>query len=81
MYRVPQIGEAYDGLLGRAFRGKPLLARLNWLHVPLLTITPILAVYGLLTAPLDWRTYLFAVAYYFLTGLGITAGEAGEGVI
>ena len=25
--------------------------------------------------PLQWKTAVFAVAYYFATGLGITAGE------
>jgi len=62
------------GPLGDNFKNKPLLARLNWLHVPLLASTPILAIYGLLTATHDWRTWAFAVLYYFFSGLGITAG-------
>jgi stearoyl-CoA desaturase (delta-9 desaturase) len=53
---------------------RPLLQRLNWLHVPLLTITPLLALYGLLTTPAVAATYAFAVVYYFWSGLGITAG-------
>jgi stearoyl-CoA desaturase (delta-9 desaturase) len=73
-YEVPQPGGKYVGLLGNTFPGMPFLKRLNWLHVPLLTLTPIIGLYGVFTAPLDWRTYLFAVVYYFFTGLGITAG-------
>ncbi|CAE7780577.1 OLE1 [Symbiodinium sp. KB8] len=44
------------------------------IHVPLLTITPILAIIGILTADFVWQTYAFAVFYYFFTGFGITAG-------
>lgn len=51
------------------------MQRINWLHLPLLAATPLLALYGVLTVPFDWRTYAFAVLYYFFSGLGITAGE------
>ena len=74
-YRVPTVGEQYAGLLGGHHAAKPLLARLNWLHVPLLTLTPLIALYGILFVPFNWKTYAFAVLYYFATGLGITAGE------
>lgn len=60
--------------LGRNFANKPLLARLNWLHCPLLFLTPLIALYGLATWTFNWRTFLFSIAYYFFTGLGITAG-------
>ena len=46
----------------------------NWLNVTLIVGVPL---YGLIQAwwtPLQWKTTLFAVAYYFATGLGITAG-------
>jgi fatty-acid desaturase len=62
------------GPLGDNFKDKPLLARLNWLHVPLLTLTPIIALIGLFTVDHNWKTWLFAFAYYKITGLGITAG-------
>lgn len=39
-----------------------------------LTIVPALAIYGALTTKLETKTFLWAVAYYFYTGLGITAG-------
>lgn len=55
-------------------KNKSLLARLNWLHVPLLFGTAIGAIYGLATWTFNWKTALFAVAYYFFSGLGITAG-------
>ena len=61
-------------LLGTNFADRPLLARLNWLHVPLLTALPLLALYGLFTTSFNLNTWLFAVVYYFLTGMGITAG-------
>merc|ERR1712014_73156 len=46
----------------------------NWLNVVLIVGIPIA---GLITAtwtPLRWQTAVWAVAYYFATGLGITAG-------
>lgn len=43
---------------------------LNWLNITILTITPVLTVYGLLTTKVVWKTALFAVFYYFFTGLG-----------
>ncbi|KAF8508243.1 hypothetical protein BU17DRAFT_77968 [Hysterangium stoloniferum] len=47
---------------------------LNWLNVTILSITPILTIWGLYTTRLQWRTAIFSVMYYFFTGLGITAG-------
>jgi hypothetical protein len=74
----PYVGQRYVGLLGGNLAGKPLLSRLDWLHVPLLVSTPLIALYGFATVPLRWETAAFAVAYYFFTGLGITAGACGE---
>jgi stearoyl-CoA desaturase (delta-9 desaturase) len=39
-----------------------------------LTVTPTLAVYGCFTTEFNWKTALWSVIYYFVTGLGITAG-------
>ncbi|KAF8488071.1 hypothetical protein JB92DRAFT_3018269 [Gautieria morchelliformis] len=47
---------------------------LNWLNVVILSITPALTIHGLYTTKVVWKTALFSVFYYFLTGLGITAG-------
>ena len=72
---VPYCGMLYNGsILGDALKDRPLLARLDWIHVPLLTVTPLLALYGIATVPLRWQTAVWSVVYYFLTGLGITAG-------
>ena len=79
-HNTPRAGERAVGLLGDAFPGKPLLQRLNWIHVPLLLGTPIIAVVGCAYWQYDWRTLAFAVAYYFFSGLGITAG-AWAGVV
>jgi stearoyl-CoA desaturase (delta-9 desaturase) len=73
-YTVPTMGSGYVGPLGDNFRELPLLQRLNWLHVPLLVLTPILGLYGLFTAKWYWQTMLFTFFYYFFSGFGITAG-------
>lgn len=52
----------------------PLWKRLNWLHVPIFAFTHIAALVGVLTVEWNWKTVAFAVLYYYLTGLGITAG-------
>jgi hypothetical protein len=71
----PRMGQNYKGILGDDFAHLPLLKRLNWLHVPLLFSTPLIAMYGLYTTEkFIWQTWVFAVVYYFATGLGITAG-------
>ena len=43
---------------------------LNYLSLAILTITPSIAIYGAFTTKLRWETAVFAVFYYFLTGLG-----------
>jgi hypothetical protein len=45
--RAPKVGEAYTGFLGDNYKEKPLLTRLNWLHVPLLVGTPLIALVGI----------------------------------
>lgn len=48
---------------------------INWLNVVMIIGIP---VYGMIMAywtPLYWKTAVWAFAYYFMTGLGITAGE------
>ncbi|CAG8455985.1 13530_t:CDS:10 [Dentiscutata erythropus] len=47
---------------------------INWLHTPVLISTPIIAIYGFYTTKLQLYTAIWAIAYYFITGLGITAG-------
>jgi stearoyl-CoA desaturase (Delta-9 desaturase) len=50
----------------------------NWLNVTLIIGLPI---YGLIAAywtPLQLKTAVWAIAYYFMTGLGITAGKLSK---
>ena len=47
---------------------------INWVPVILLTTTPLLALYGIITVQLTAATLVWSVIYYFITGLGITAG-------
>lgn len=71
---IPQCGDKFTGYLGDHNKNWPLLKRLNYLHLFILSVPPALAAYGLLTTSWDWRTFLFAVAYYFFAGIGITGG-------
>lgn len=51
---------------------------INWLNITLVIGVPI---YGLIQAywvPLHYKTAIWAVVYYFMTGLGITAGTIWE---
>jgi len=52
----------------------PLYKRLNWTHVVLLTTTPLIALYGFFTTPIHTKTLIWSIVYYYITGLGITAG-------
>jgi len=47
---------------------------INWAHTLLLTISPVLALYGLISYPIKWQTAIFGFIMYLWTGLGITAG-------
>ena len=47
-----------------------LLQNIQWISLLVLTITPSLAIYGALTVPLQWKTAVWSVVYYFITGLG-----------
>mmetsp|Transcript_763 Transcript_763/g.1770 ORF Transcript_763/g.1770 Transcript_763/m.1770 type:complete len:430 (-) Transcript_763:38-1327(-) len=60
--------------LGDHHAGKPLLQRLNFLHVGIIFGVPALALYGLATWTFNWPTIALAVGYYWWSGLGITAG-------
>lgn len=48
---------------------------INWLNVTFILGVPIYGVVQSLWVPLQFKTAVFAVLYYFYTGLGITAGE------
>jgi stearoyl-CoA desaturase (delta-9 desaturase) len=46
----------------------------NWLNCTLILFIPLLGCIGAYFTPLQYKTALFAIFYYFNTGLGITAG-------
>ena len=48
---------------------------INWLQTPLLIGIPLVGLYGTFTTPLTLYTAIWSVIYYFITGLGITAGN------
>ncbi|GBE87551.1 delta 9-fatty acid desaturase protein [Sparassis latifolia] len=47
---------------------------MNWLNLSILTITPVIALWGAFYVKLRWETFVWSVFYYYVTGLGITAG-------
>ncbi|EIW77198.1 delta 9-fatty acid desaturase protein [Coniophora puteana RWD-64-598 SS2] len=47
---------------------------LNLLHAAILGLTPIMGIIGAFVVRLRWETAVWSVVYYFMTGLGITAG-------
>nr|AEZ65020.1 delta 9-fatty acid desaturase [Cunninghamella echinulata] len=51
-----------------------LFENVEWPTFIVLVLTPSLALYGLFTVHMQWKTFVWSVAYYFFTGLGITAG-------
>lgn len=46
----------------------------NWLNVYFIIGVPLFGCIQAFWTPLRWQTATFAVIYYFMTGLGITAG-------
>lgn len=51
-----------------------MLKRVNWIAATVLCTTPLIALYGILFVPLQWKTALLTFIYYLLCGFGITAG-------
>ena len=50
------------------------IRRIHWIHVAILFGNPLIAIYGVMTTPLQTNTLIWSIIYYFITGLGITAG-------
>jgi stearoyl-CoA desaturase (delta-9 desaturase) len=48
----------------------------NWLNTFFIIGVPMLGLIGAYWVPLQMKTLVFSVLYYFYTGLGITAGES-----
>ncbi|KAJ9093760.1 hypothetical protein QFC19_008199 [Naganishia cerealis] len=53
---------------------RTLLANVNWISFLALTVTPALTIYGIMTTNWNTKTFWWSVIYYYITGLGITAG-------
>ncbi|KAF8868089.1 delta 9-fatty acid desaturase protein [Mucidula mucida] len=51
-----------------------LLSNINWVSTMVLVMTPIMGAVGAYYTPLRWQTAVWSVVYYYITGLGITAG-------
>ena len=52
-----------------------ILQEISWVSFIVLTLTPTIAFVGAYYTSLGWKTAMFSVLYYYITGLGITAGE------
>ena len=53
----------------------PWVQQINWLNVTLIVLIPLYGCVQAYWVPLQTKTAVWAVVYYFMTGLGITAGE------
>ncbi|WVQ75976.1 hypothetical protein IAR50_005612 [Cryptococcus sp. DSM 104548] len=53
---------------------KNVIFEIQWISFLALTVTPSLATYGIFSTDWNTKTALWSVIYYFITGLGITAG-------
>ncbi|KAF2072946.1 hypothetical protein CYY_005739 [Polysphondylium violaceum] len=56
------------------FDGLPWYEKVNWKTAIFLTVTPIMAFYGMFTTPFITKTYITAFLAYYIAGMGITAG-------
>jgi stearoyl-CoA desaturase (delta-9 desaturase) len=53
---------------------KNLIYNIQWISFLAITVTPSIAIYGMLTTPYNRNTVIWSIVYYYITGLGITAG-------
>ncbi|KAJ7075646.1 delta 9-fatty acid desaturase protein [Mycena belliarum] len=76
---LPEV-ENYVSHMLRTTKPRPAITwqnfvgELNWFNVIMLSAVPLMGLVGAYFTALRWETALFSVAYYFFTGLGITAG-------
>jgi stearoyl-CoA desaturase (delta-9 desaturase) len=47
---------------------------IDWVNVTFVAIIPFFGLIAAFSTPLLWKTAVWTLFYYFLTGLGITAG-------
>jgi stearoyl-CoA desaturase (delta-9 desaturase) len=50
----------------------------NWLYIVQFVVIPAMGLTQAWWTPLLWRTAVWAVFYYFATGVGITAGKSSR---
>ncbi|KAJ6590073.1 delta 9-fatty acid desaturase protein [Mycena vulgaris] len=55
-------------------KGFPAIEGVRWFNLAVLVFTPLVALCGVFFIRLDGRTLIFAIAYYFFTVFGVTAG-------
>ncbi|GJJ78835.1 stearoyl-CoA desaturase (Delta-9 desaturase) [Entomortierella parvispora] len=74
--KIPEITTKNDfSVLSEPWKLTNFYKKLDWVHVLGLVFMPIYGFYMAFTSvPLQQKTAVFVVAYYFFTGLGITAG-------
>jgi stearoyl-CoA desaturase (Delta-9 desaturase) len=48
---------------------------IDWVNVTFVAVIPLFGLIAAYSTPLLWKTGIWALIYYFLTGLGITAGK------
>lgn len=51
-----------------------LIYNIQWISFLAITVTPSLAIYGMFTTSYNRNTLIWSIIYYYITGLGITAG-------
>jgi len=75
---VPLRGKKYD-LKKPHIADQPITLQdwhkhVNWLNVTLIIVVPLIGLVSSYWVPLQLKTAIFSVAYYYYAGLGITAG-------
>jgi stearoyl-CoA desaturase (delta-9 desaturase) len=76
--RDPLLHGELPPLLEGGLTVKNVWKNLDWKHVLGLGLTPLIAIYGLLTTEIQTKTLIWSIIYYFATGLGITAGKKDD---
>lgn len=78
--KIPEITTKNDfSVLNEPWTLFNFYKKLDWVHVLGLVFMPLYGFYAAFAfVPLEQKTAIFAVAYYFFTGLGITAGKDKE---
>ncbi|KAG0173104.1 hypothetical protein DFQ28_001051 [Apophysomyces sp. BC1034] len=72
--RLPRPPQEMPPLFDEPITWQNWCRHVNWTQSILLIGTPAIAGYGLLTTELQTKTLIWALVYYLITGLGITAG-------